>query len=69
MLRPVRLSRAKPFHAAALGLTVRYRWSHQSSRSKSLPMGTPNARMVVPSRVIALGSSGLGTTLLPRSSG
>jgi hypothetical protein len=26
----------RSFHAAVLGLTVRYRWSHQSSRSNSL---------------------------------
>ena len=30
----------------ALGLTVRYRWSHQSSRSNSLPMGAPSTRIV-----------------------
>ena len=70
MLRPVRLSRARPFHAAALGLSVRYRWSsHQSSRSKSLSIGAPRTRMVVPSKTIVLGSSGLGTSLLTRSSG
>lgn len=28
----------RSFHAAVLGLTVRYRWSHQSSRSNSLPI-------------------------------
>ena len=61
---------ASDFHAAMRVLTRRYRLCHQSSSSSRLPMGTPSARIGVPSGVqfgtMFLGAENISLRSLPK---